>query len=280
MKEFLTYKLNPADLELRFREEKLANDKIQALTIIAFVLFIIAGFVVLDFQFLQNSISLYTSITSRCFTIITLLIAAWLIHRLSVVKSFDRILLVCVIVDVFHLLIVSLVRPVDYVTLVAWDIFTIFAIYTAVPIPLHFQMIGALFLTGGSGILWLAYKAPPWETLETVAILTAYFFANIYGIFLSYRFNRSRRNQFIQLEQEQKIKRELETALAEVKVLRGIIPICSFCKKIRNDEGYYEAVEAYISRHSEADFSHTFCPECFAEHYPDFYEEMLKEKDQ
>lgn len=72
------------------------------------------------------------------------------------------------------------------------------------------------------------------------------------------------------------MRKKLETALAEVKVLRGIIPICSFCKKIRNDDGYYEQVGAYISRHSEADFSHTFCPDCFEEHYGDLYK-ALKE---
>lgn len=72
-------------------------------------------------------------------------------------------------------------------------------------------------------------------------------------------------------EEREKLIRELKDALSEVKTLRGIIPICSFCKKIRNDEGYYEQVEAYISRHSEAAFSHTFCPDCGAEHYPEFF---------
>ncbi len=61
----------------------------------------------------------------------------------------------------------------------------------------------------------------------------------------------------------------LEQTLSEVKTLKGILPICSFCKKIRNDAGYWEQVEHYIHEHSDTDFSHSVCPDCMAEHYPE-----------
>lgn len=57
---------------------------------------------------------------------------------------------------------------------------------------------------------------------------------------------------------------ELKKALEKVKVLSGIIPICAWCKKIRNDSGYWDQLESYICEHSDADFSHGVCPECFA----------------
>ncbi len=57
---------------------------------------------------------------------------------------------------------------------------------------------------------------------------------------------------------------ELEEALEKVNVLSGIIPICAWCKKIRNDSGYWDQLEHYISEHSDADFSHGVCPECYA----------------
>ena len=57
--------------------------------------------------------------------------------------------------------------------------------------------------------------------------------------------------------------RELEEALALVKQLRGILPICSYCKKIRDDQNYWQRVESYISEHSEARFSHGICPDCY-----------------
>ena len=72
---------------------------------------------------------------------------------------------------------------------------------------------------------------------------------------------------------EQEVDRRtaaLQQALDEIKMLQGIIPICSHCKKIRDDEGYWNRFEAYIQKHSEAKFSHGICPDCARELYPDF----------
>lgn len=57
--------------------------------------------------------------------------------------------------------------------------------------------------------------------------------------------------------------RALEDALTRVKLLQGLLPICSYCKKIRNDQNYWEQVETYIAEHSEAQFSHSICPDCY-----------------
>jgi hypothetical protein len=62
---------------------------------------------------------------------------------------------------------------------------------------------------------------------------------------------------------------KLQKALAEVKTISGLIPICASCKKIRNDKGFYESVEHYIKEHSTADFTHGICEECVAKLYPD-----------
>jgi len=58
----------------------------------------------------------------------------------------------------------------------------------------------------------------------------------------------------------------LEEALKRVKLLQGLLPICSYCKKIRNDRNYWEQVDAYVASHSEAQFSHGVCPDCFEVH--------------
>lgn len=64
---------------------------------------------------------------------------------------------------------------------------------------------------------------------------------------------------------------ELEQALKEVKVLRGFIPICAACKKVRNDRGYWQEVEAYISERSDTQFSHGICADCAKKLYPDVF---------
>jgi uncharacterized PurR-regulated membrane protein YhhQ (DUF165 family) len=66
-----------------------------------------------------------------------------------------------------------------------------------------------------------------------------------------------------------KVIQELQTALSEVKTLRGFLPICSSCKRIRDDKGYWNQIEAYIQDHSDAEFSHGICPECIEKLYPD-----------
>jgi hypothetical protein len=70
-------------------------------------------------------------------------------------------------------------------------------------------------------------------------------------------------------EREQLIE-ELQAALAEIKTLRGLIPICSSCKKIRDDKGYWSRIEEYIQNHTDAQFSHGICPDCAKILYPGF----------
>jgi hypothetical protein len=77
----------------------------------------------------------------------------------------------------------------------------------------------------------------------------------------------------IALREKTEIEREtvirsLTSALEEIKVLKGILPICMHCKKIRDDTGYWSQLELYIRDHSNADFSHGICPDCLIKHYP------------
>jgi phosphoserine phosphatase RsbU/P len=71
-----------------------------------------------------------------------------------------------------------------------------------------------------------------------------------------------------EIERRQAREKELEQALGEIKVLRGLLPICSYCKKIRDEKGRWHPVEGYIRDHSNADFTHGICPECLNKHYP------------
>ena len=70
-------------------------------------------------------------------------------------------------------------------------------------------------------------------------------------------------------EERERLILELKEALSQVKTLGGLLPICSWCKKIRNDKGYWEQMEIYIREHSEAEFSHSICPECTEKLYPE-----------
>jgi hypothetical protein len=71
---------------------------------------------------------------------------------------------------------------------------------------------------------------------------------------------------------------ELEEALSHVKQLHGLFPICSYCKKIRDDKNYWEQVDSYISKHSEAQFSHSICPDCYVKFVTPDMEKLKREK--
>ncbi len=85
--------------------------------------------------------------------------------------------------------------------------------------------------------------------------------------------NERLKQELIQREEVEKAlngeKLKLEDALSQLKTLSGLLPICSSCKKIRDDRGYWNQIERYIQDHSEAEFSHSICPECLKRLYPD-----------
>ena len=70
-------------------------------------------------------------------------------------------------------------------------------------------------------------------------------------------------------EERERLNTELQDAMSKIKTLRGLIPICAGCKRIRDDKGYWNQLEQYVEDHSDASFSHGLCPECFRKFFPD-----------
>ncbi len=118
----------------------------------------------------------------------------------------------------------------------------------------------ALAIAGGLCALWLLVQVWNHSLLRLVRRRTA-----------ELRAHEARLEQTVDERTHEVRERnaELQTALANIKTLRGILPICAGCKRIRNDSGYWEQVEWYVHEHSEADFSHGLCPECIARLYPE-----------
>ncbi len=87
----------------------------------------------------------------------------------------------------------------------------------------------------------------------------------------SYALESSRTRYYSELLEE---KVSLEDALARVRTLRGLLPICARCKKVRDDEGYWQQIEHFVNQHSETAFSHSLCPKCAIRLYPDLVTEL------
>ena len=122
---------------------------------------------------------------------------------------------------------------------------------------------------------FMGYAEVSYSKFETIAIaLTAI------GVFLSLAIALT--TTFSSIKAEKILhdkKNKLQKALDEIKILQGIIPICSHCKQIRDDDGIWNQIEKYINEHSEASFSHGICPDCLETHHPEQYASIqLKEK--
>ncbi|MBU1450759.1 MAG: GAF domain-containing protein [Proteobacteria bacterium] len=92
--------------------------------------------------------------------------------------------------------------------------------------------------------------------------------------------NSTNQDQRDRLEREQEATiRQLREALDQVKTLKGLLPMCSICKKVRDDQGYWNKLEVYLSKHSSAEVSHGLCPDCVRQHYPEVYEELFGDQE-
>lgn len=152
------------------------------------------------------------------------------------------------------------------------DILIPVAIYILFPIGLMIQAGLAVLFT----ILDLSVfvNGQSLEPGNGAFVVVAFIAAHGIGSVTCWYLHTGRRQQFLQYLSEQRLRQKAEALLEEVKALRGILPICSYCKQIRDDDGYWHEVETYIAKHSEADFTHGICPGCMNEHFPREYEKI------
>ena len=111
-------------------------------------------------------------------------------------------------------------------------------------------------------VLFLSPLAYEYDTTTSMRFLFAYSVVLV----LSFSLEASQRKYHKRLIEE---KEHIEDALANVKTLRGMLPICSVCKRIRDSSGTWQEIEFYINQHSDAEFSHSICHGCMKKHYPD-----------
>lgn len=123
--------------------------------------------------------------------------------------------------------------------------------------------ISAIIIPSG---LMICFAGPLKTNFYPVHFRIALTIAVMITVALSFLFEFLRSYFYNMLEKKNE---ELQMALTEVKTLSGLFPICASCKKIRDDTGYWNQIESYISERSEAKFSHGICPECLEELYPD-----------
>ncbi|MGL4368957.1 MAG: hypothetical protein ACRCUT_04700, partial [Spirochaetota bacterium] len=131
-----------------------------------------------------------------------------------------------------------------------------------------FLVIPPVLYTGISLFMIINAKELPGQ-ITINAFLVSYIISNTMGIIICWRMNRYRRIQYSYYIRQKELNRQLQEALNNIRTLRGLMPICSKCKKIRDEEGYWKHLEEYIEQHTDAHFSHSLCDSCAKELYGD-----------
>ena len=217
IQDLFSITLRPKDLEERYRIGSLPDDKTQTTIVMILTLSIVLGFLGLDISYFQyNEVHLYW-IPSRIVASTASLIAIWLVRRQSSPKRIDRATFVWGLVILLHMFVINLTRPRDYFPVIVWDILTISGIYFLLPLPAQFKILTAFMLTGSSGVIWLISRVRLADPYETIAVLAAYFFSNVYGIFVTVRHERARRRHYALLFDEIQMRRELTDRTLELE---------------------------------------------------------------
>ena len=220
IKNFFVVSLKPNEMEERFRIETLSHDKTQLTIVMILSLITVFGFLGLDISFFQHIEVHPYWIPSRLVASIASLIAIGLVHRQSSPKRIDRITFVWGLVIILHMFVINLTRPRDYIPVIVWDILTIGGIYFLLPLPSRYKILLGFLLTGSSGVVWVNHRVHLVYPYETITVLAAYLFSNVYGIFVTVQHDRARRQHYTLLSKEIKSRRELTDRAVELEKIQ------------------------------------------------------------
>jgi hypothetical protein len=180
----------------------------------------------------------------------------------------DRLWSAAASVMVIATLVIGTVRPLGALASVAAVTFGTFALYVVPVQPLLSRC--ALGTAMAVTVLWISTASSSLSFAERVALWSTLLATNLTGFFVARHWNRLDRRFYLVWQAEHVARQAADQALAEVRVLRGILPICMVCKRIHVGAETWESVEAYVSHRSEASFSHGLCPDCVDKAYPEF----------
>jgi hypothetical protein len=182
------------------------------------------------------------------------------------VKSIDVILFLHMMIFGTVLAANQYFRPSDYVG----TVYILFILHNMflMPVPLRIQIVPTVLYV--CAMIWIIvrFRDPTYSSESTNAIITICT-CMIAGYFCSRFLGRIQRSRYLHFVRERDTRAELEESLATIKQLSGILPICSHCFNIRDEEDNWHRVEAYVQNRTDARFTHTICPKCHTAHYSD-----------
>lgn len=262
------------ELEGQYRRAHFRQDYLLAMAGLAIFAASTALLSVNDFQFIGPTPTAFALLAGRIALIAWTIWLAVTFRRGDDYARFDRCLVWCGLFGVTLVAVMRLTRPLDYLHNFAAEAAFALILFLMFRMRRPWLALAPTYL-GLSGLLTLWF----WKTSPSlpplVAISLSLVVAMAGGYAMACWAENLRRRQFLTQRAEAQARRQLERtvedlrqAQAEVRALSGLLPICANCKKIRDDSGYWQQIESYISAHTQAQFTHGLCPECIAKLYP------------
>ena len=202
--------------------------------------------------------------------------AVWAVATLVSIRSLvtapdrdtlDRRTSAALFVLLAGMLALSVLRPPENFAATRLQVTTVFLGYGGLPLSLRRVLLALLAFSVGCVLILLLYNVGV-SPVERDSVIVAFALSNIVGYLIARRRARLLTNESLLWHTNSQTRQQLAQTLAELRTLEGILPICSFCHRIRAEDGTWEQMERYVSERSDAQFSHGFCPECEAQHYP------------
>ncbi len=192
------------------------------------------------------------------------------LHREQDPARFRRGVIAVAWIMVSFALAAHFLRRTTPITPLFFELLGILAFFMAVP-SLWRALVPALVTFAAGRFLLLVFRDTGLASAEALAIGSALLVATTMGILIGRGREAAARREDGLVAGEQEARAALERTIAELRVLRGILPICSHCRKVRDEVGAWADLESYVRRHSDTDFSHGLCPQCAHQHYPDLF---------
>ena len=256
-----------ADLEKEYRQNQLSGDRMAANWCIIAVIIFSGLFLSGDYRLLGQSRSFAILFGLRLTTVVLSFVTFVLLRNTQKPRAFTVILCAWAMMVALGTAYVNSTRPAPFNGHIIVTAELVLLTYCVLPLPLALQLLVASVNTVAGPILHNAID-PTGIGMSQGAVLQAYVMANFLGILASIQLQRRKRQLFAAALRQKDLTANLEQALAEIRTLRGILPICSHCKRVMNDAGAWEQVEVYVRKHTHAEFTHDICPECAKQHFP------------
>ena len=250
------------DLERQYRVAHLNEDARALFLLLLIVLPANALWLISDYLVSTSAVNFAIMASVRAAVIVTGIAVIVFTFRTRSPRAFSAAVVVAAVASAGSIFYFDLTRPNDYLGHYTIDMLVIVALYFAVPLRVRLQVVLTSIYSVALLGVFTSIKEPMHPSLSTFPLPPSVVIANAVGYLASRSLAIRRRREFHLLRRETDAREQLQLALDNIKTLSGLVPICAGCKKIRDDKGFWNSVEAYLAERSEVEFSHGLCPDC------------------